>query len=85
MLICRVVGRQSITKWNLANVSPLQQLKSVKVNVTCTVVAATANICHIFFTESVFYAKIKNKNFGLSIVNKTSGNSRPVSKFLTNE
>lgn len=48
MLISIVVGRQPITKWNLANVSPLQQLKSVKVYVTHTVVAAGAkNVCVI--------------------------------------
>jgi len=48
MLVSRVVGRQSVTKWNLANVSPLQQLKSVKVKVTCSVVAANANIYVIY-------------------------------------
>lgn len=62
MLICRVVGRQSITKWNLANVSPLQQLKSVKANVTCTVVAASVNNYVIYFSlKACFMLKYKTK------------------------
>lgn len=46
MQISRVAGRQTVTKWNLATVSkPLATTEIAEVNVTCTVEAASANIC----------------------------------------